>query len=85
MADIGFLGCQVKNPETGKGNVDGVKIFLGGNIGHEAELGTEVDKVPFSTLTPLFSLSLIHFLSLRSEKDQKIVDRRDQMTGKMDE
>ena len=67
MADIGFLGCQVKNPETGKGNVDGVKIFLGGNIGHEAELGTEVDKVPFSTLTPLFSLFSLS-LFIRSKK-----------------
>jgi len=44
VADIGFLGCNTKNP-NGKGTVDGVKIFLGGNIGHEAELGTQVDQV----------------------------------------
>eukprot|EP00216_Chloropicon_sp_CCMP2111_P000674 CAMPEP_0198239056 /NCGR_PEP_ID=MMETSP1446-20131203/4574_1 /TAXON_ID=1461542 ORGANISM="Unidentified sp, Strain CCMP2111" /NCGR_SAMPLE_ID=MMETSP1446 /ASSEMBLY_ACC=CAM_ASM_001112 /LENGTH=624 /DNA_ID=CAMNT_0043921599 /DNA_START=290 /DNA_END=2161 /DNA_ORIENTATION=- len=51
VADIGFLGCQTRNP-NGKGTVDGVKIFLGGNIGHEAELGNEIGTVPCSELLP---------------------------------
>ncbi|QDZ18662.1 ferredoxin-nitrite reductase [Chloropicon primus] len=52
VADIGFLGCQTKNPTGEKGNVDGVKIFLGGNIGHDAALGKEVAKVACSELLP---------------------------------
>ena len=52
VADIGFLGCQTKNPSGAKGNVDGVKVFLGGNIGHEASLGKEVAKVACCELLP---------------------------------
>ncbi|WZN63984.1 ferredoxin--nitrite reductase [Chloropicon roscoffensis] len=52
VADIGFLGCQTKNPDGSKGNVDGVKVFLGGNIGHDASLGKEVAKVACSELLP---------------------------------
>merc|ERR1712087_1029246 len=52
VADIGFLWCKTKNPDGSKGNVDGVKIFLGGNIGHEAELGTEVAEVACVALLP---------------------------------
>lgn len=52
VADVGFLGCKTKNPDGSKGNVDGVKIFLGGNIGHEAEIGTEVAEVACVALLP---------------------------------
>jgi ferredoxin-nitrite reductase len=33
VADIGLMGCQVKNPTGAKGMVDGVNIFVGGTVG----------------------------------------------------
>jgi len=74
VADIGFLGCQVKNPETGKGNVDGVKIFLGGNIGHEAELGTEVDKVACMSLLPYTQDLLIKKFGAKKKRTALMTD-----------
>lgn len=41
VGDIGFIGCKTK--KNGK-PVDGVDIYLGGKVGHEATLGTCVVK-----------------------------------------
>jgi len=82
VADIGFLGCQTKNPDGSKGNVDGVKIFLGGNIGHEASLGTEVAKLACCELLPYTQDLLIEKFGAKrraeaslSAEDRKAVEK----------
>lgn len=59
VADIGFLGCQTKGKEGGPKRVDGVKVFLGGAIGHEAELGNEIAEVRCEDLLPYTQALLV--------------------------
>lgn len=49
VADIGLMGCQVKNPTGEKGMVDGVNIFVGGTVGPGGHLkeNPEIEKVCF--------------------------------------
>lgn len=58
VADIGLMGTPVR--KDGKG-VEGVRIFVGGKIGEEAELGEEVSKVPadFADLIPAVTEILV--------------------------
>jgi ferredoxin-nitrite reductase len=42
VADIGLMGCPTK--KDGKA-VEGVRIFLGGSIGENAQLASEFEKV----------------------------------------
>ncbi len=44
VADIGLMGCPAK--KDGKA-VEGVRIFLGGSIGENAQLASEFEKVRF--------------------------------------
>ena len=50
VADIGLMGCQVKNPSGEKGMVDGVNIFVGGTVGPGGHLKEhpEVEKVCYN-------------------------------------
>ncbi len=51
VADIGLMGCPTK--KDGKA-VEGVRIFLGGSIGENAQLASEFEKVtPFTALSML--------------------------------
>ncbi|APB34076.1 nitrite reductase [Gloeomargarita lithophora Alchichica-D10] len=60
VGDIGFIGCKAK--KNGK-PVDGVDIYLGGKVGHEATLGNCVRKgVPCEDLKwTLVDLMIRHF------------------------
>jgi len=55
VADIGLMGCQVKNPTGEKGMVDGVNIFIGGTVGQGGHLKekAEIMKVACSLLNPV--------------------------------
>ena len=52
VADIGLMGCQIKNPTGEKGMVDGVNIFLGGTVGPGGHLKEhpEMEKVACADL-----------------------------------
>ena len=52
VADIGLMGCQMKNPTGEKGMVDGVNIFLGGTVGPGGHLKEhpEMEKVACADL-----------------------------------
>ena len=52
VADIGLMGCPTK--KDGKA-VEGVRIFLGGSIGENAQLASEFEKAsPLSAVSELF-------------------------------
>ena len=55
VADIGLMGCQMKNPTGEKGMVDGVNIFVGGTVGPGGHLKEhpEIEKVACSQLRPV--------------------------------
>ena len=38
VADIGVMGCQVKDPSGAKGMVPGVNIFIGGTVGQNGHI-----------------------------------------------
>jgi assimilatory nitrite reductase (ferredoxin) precursor (EC 1.7.7.1) len=63
VGDIGFIGCKTK--KHGK-TVDGVDIYLGGKVGHEAALGHCIMKgVPCEDLLGIVADLLIrHFGAL---------------------
>ena len=68
VADIGLMGCQVKNPTGEKGMVDGVNIFVGGTVGPGGHLKEhpEIEKVPCSELaTVLEDLCIQRFGAVR--------------------
>ena len=68
VADIGLMGCQVKNPSGEKGMVDGVNIFVGGTVGPGGHLKEhpEIEKVPCSELpTVLEELCIERFGAVR--------------------
>ena len=50
MADIGLMGCPTK--KDGKA-VEGVRIFLGGSIGDNAQLASEFEKASLSAAETL--------------------------------
>ena len=50
VADIGLMGCPTK--KDGKA-VEGVRIFLGGSIGENAQLASEFEKASLSTAETL--------------------------------
>lgn len=50
VADIGLMGCPTK--KDGKA-VEGVRIFLGGSIGENAQLASEFEKVSLATAATL--------------------------------
>ena len=50
VADIGLMGCPTK--KDGKA-VEGVRIFLGGSIGENAQLASEFEKASLSTAESL--------------------------------
>lgn len=79
VADIGFLGCKTTDKSTGK-KVEGVKIFLGGEIGHDSVLGTEIAEIPCQHLLPyLQQLLEENFNAVRkgslTEADKQAVER----------
>jgi hypothetical protein len=56
VADIGLMGCPTK--KDGKA-VEGVRIFLGGSIGENAQLASEFEKASLSLL-PRMTLEGTH-------------------------
>jgi ferredoxin-nitrite reductase len=60
VADIGLMGCQMKNPSGEKGMVQGVNIFIGGTVGPGGHLKEhpEIEKVALTQLHPVLEVGL---------------------------
>lgn len=68
MADIGFIGTKAR--KDGK-TVEAVDIYTGGKVGHEAELGSRLEKgVACDDLKPIIRDLLIQKFGARPKQNQ---------------